>query len=123
MTASTIDRQAWRFFLHNAGYCVPPGRAACAKALAQAERWAEEAGFVVEWELDHVTNREFTDEGPEYFLWQATAYLPCETCGQRRVVASLGGVDFGAGRDPWMDDYRRVVEAELALEVMNERSV
>ena len=79
---------------------------------------------MVEWEMDDITTRFYTDEGPEYFLWRAVAYLPCETCGQRRVVASLGGIDFGEGRDPWMDDnYRRVVEAELALEAMNGRGV
>jgi hypothetical protein len=34
------------------------------------------------------------------------------------LVQSLGGVDFGRDVEPWGPPYRRVVEAELALEEM-----
>lgn len=30
-------RKAWRFFHENAGWATPPGHAACAKLLAEAE--------------------------------------------------------------------------------------
>ena len=109
-----------RFFFANAGYSYTPGKETklqgrwrCARDLASAERIASDRGYSFEWSQDDMTNRDFTDDGPEYYLW---ACVCRDDSGN--VVASLGGVDFGYERDPWMDDYRRVVEAELASEAI-----
>lgn len=45
-------RERWQFFLANAGYCTPPGRAACALSLSRAEVWREENDVQVEWVWD-----------------------------------------------------------------------
>ena len=111
-----------RFFFKNAGYSYNPktetklrGRWRCARELAEAEASATARDLSFEWSQDDITNREFTDEGPEYYLWQCVCRDPSGA-----VLSSLGGVDFGYELDPrrwkWMDNYRRVVEAELAAE-------
>lgn len=98
-----------QFFFDHAGWGYDPltetsdeGRARCAKRLAAAEQWATDEGMSFEWTPD-----EYADE-------------PGEWCCVARdaggvVLASLGGVGFESG-EPWGDPYRRVVEAELALE-------
>lgn len=108
----------YHFFLKFAGWGYDPakeskaaGRARCAKALAEAERQAKEAGVTFDWSRDDQTNRSFTDEGPEYLLWQCFAMLG------EKVLGSLGGVDFGETGEPWGDTYARVVEAEIASEI------
>jgi hypothetical protein len=46
-------QQRFRFFLEHAGYATPPGRAACALALARAEHVAKDiADATFEWEDD-----------------------------------------------------------------------
>lgn len=100
-----------RFFQEHAGYATPPGRPACAKALADAEDLAEELELHAEWQDD-----------PE-------GCSMCECCpvSERREVftafvldasgnclASLGKV---CGVD---DNYQRVVEAELYQEAIEE---
>jgi hypothetical protein len=35
------------------------------------------------------------------------------------VVANLGGVDFGRDVEPWGNPYARVVEAELASDLID----
>jgi hypothetical protein len=47
-----VTRAAFRFFLENAGYCTPPGRAACALSLAKAEETAEARGWACDWAWD-----------------------------------------------------------------------
>lgn len=111
---------AFRFFLANAGYSYSfdpktetkqAGRARCARRLAKAERDARALGYTFEWEDgwsigDH--QREYgecyADGGPD----------TCETCLMRdqngKVVQSLGCIDDATPA------YRRVIEAELALE-------
>ena len=103
---------AYKFFKANAGWATPPGRAACALALARAEADAADHDVTFVWEDD--SDAYFCDpegyEGAEEIL-SCMAFQPCECCGKPdEVVASLGGI-----ADP-NDDYRRVVEAELALE-------
>jgi hypothetical protein len=107
-----------RFFFSHAGYSYDPktetptqGRWKCARRLAAAERTACANGYSFDWSQDDITNRDFTDEGPEYYLWQCV----CRDMSGA-VVASLGGVDFGPDGEPWSSDCRRVVEAELAAE-------
>lgn len=118
----TLEDPAELFFFRHAGFSYGPGetplagRVRCAKQLAAAERTAKERDVTFEWEQDDITNREHTDEGPEYYLWACVAR---DATGA--VFASLGGVDFGHNdgnpREPWGSDYARVVEAELACEL------
>lgn len=105
--------KAITFFEEHAGYSYNPvfetpeqGRHRCAEELATAERWALDAGVYFDWEPD-----------PDGYLSAGDAPGPWFSCCARNmfghVVASLGGID-----DPTYP-YRRVVEAELALEAMN----
>lgn len=110
-----IDRRAFRFFLNKAGYCTPPGRAACALSLARAEAIAEERGWTAEWFHD-----EDGDLGDHDFWCRKDCGKSHEikVCLLRdedgKVLASLCGI-IDADRD-----YRRVVEAELADEALYE---
>ena len=93
--------------------------AVSAHELAKAESWAQSHGIEFDWTQDDITNRDFTDEGEEYYLWRVLARND-----DGNVVGSLGGVDFGEGKDPWSNKdtraYKRQVEAEIALEAMHE---
>jgi hypothetical protein len=110
-----------QFFFRHAGFSWDPatqtreqGRAACAQRLAQAEAWAHGAGVSFAWENDwECDSSEWSDEGPAYPQWQCIARDVHGT-----VIGSLGCVDFGPEGDPWSDPYRRVCEAEIALEAM-----
>lgn len=117
---TTSKQTPFDFFYTHAGYGYQPdqetkeqGRRRCAQQLADAEREASERGYCFYWENDIMTNREFTDEGPEYYLWACTCY---DDNGAH--VGSMCGVDFGHGNTPWGQPYRRVIEAELALEAI-----
>ena len=89
-----------------------PRDAGVAHKLAQAEAWAKSKGLRFEWSdddlmIDHVAEFDGYDEQPE----------TCEQCWVTdpetgATLASLGCVDDAT------DDYRRVVEAELAYEAM-----
>ncbi len=97
---------AWAFFIRNAGYCTPPGVFACAWKLAVAERHAQEEGWEYEWG---------EDVGEWGYSQSMVATLWGEDDeGTMVVLASLGGIDL-----PFSDDYERVVQAELALEAIN----
>lgn len=126
----TRKQSAYMFFKTHAGFCYDPktetpeqGKQRCARALAEAEQWAKSHGVIFDWSQDELTNRDWTDEGPEYHAWQVLARHG-DDC------ASLGGVDFGHKGDegneyadavePWGQPYARVVEAELALELMKQ---
>jgi hypothetical protein len=89
--------------------------------LAKAEAEASKRGWHTHWEIDPDADNEPTDT---YFVsgapqWQA---LLIDEDGQ--CIASLGGIDLGY--DDTGDEitpesnppYRRVVEAELALEAL-----
>lgn len=128
------------FFFDHAGYShradeTPrAGRIRCARSMADAERRASALGAYFTWELDDTTNRDFTDEGPEYRLWVCSARID-----EPAAHASLCGIDLGpdgsapyeygcgplgnptykGGRDP----YCRVVEAELASELLAEMEI
>lgn len=115
----TLRARAAFFFAH-AGYSWNPktqteeqGKRECAERLARAEEWASANGYSFDWRPDHVTSKKFSNEQPPWMLWQAAIFDPDGT-----IVGGLGGVDFGRDGQPWGDNYRRVVEAELALEVM-----
>ncbi len=111
---------AYHFMLENAGYSHAPnepkivGRRRCAKMLAKAEREALQAGIAFHWEIDRdCDSSDFSDEDP-WQLWSCVAYNSDGLC-----VASLCGIDFGRDGSPWGNSYRRVVEAELALEAQS----
>jgi hypothetical protein len=115
MSAGTRLADAERFFHEHAGYSYDPttetpeqGRRRCAAALAEAEAWGKDVGVVFSWEDDwnvgsHVDEFDAYDAEPE----------TCETALARwgALLASLGCVDDAD------DDYRRVVQAELADEL------
>ena len=128
----------YQFFLKHAGYSYNPqtqspmqGRVQCARKLAAAERKARDAGVSYQWEIDASCDS-LTEFAPgikpirgtktRYSLWQCCAIGPRDDDyrGAGEVLASLGGIDFGRDGEPWGDPYRRVVEAELALEALDQ---
>ncbi len=103
------------FFEQHAGYARQPdesddqARARCATDLVNAERWAQNAGVTFEWSDDwSVDHQSEFDYRPD----------TCETCtcygADGAVLASLGCIDDAT------PEYRRVVEAELASEAMDD---
>jgi hypothetical protein len=112
MPRRSIEMNAYQFFLKHAGYAYDPktetaqqGRIKCARQLAQAERDARDGGFSYNWSVDEISSQE---EGKT--MWQCGMYNE-----NGRIVNSLHGIDLGENT-PWSDPYRRVVEAELALD-------
>lgn len=110
-----IDRKAFRFFLNNAGYATPPGRVACAAALAKAEKKARELNFQFLWEPDYDA-----DLG-DHAYWCAMAKHG-KDCSHNAEGVSLM-VNGETLQSLWGiidadESYRRVVEAELALEAL-----
>lgn len=83
-----------------------------ARKLAAAEEWAKSA-LSFEWGVDDSRgSREWTEDKPTWATWYCIA-LNSE---DDNSPASLHGIDFGRHGEPWGDPYKRVVEAELALE-------
>lgn len=116
LNSSTLDARS--FFYENAGFSYDPkkeseeaGRKRCARALADAEQGARNLGYSFDWEPDEIDSSDFSDERPAWGLFVCVMYRPDGT-----VCGSLSGVDFGRDGSPHADPYRRVVEAELALE-------
>jgi hypothetical protein len=110
------------FFFVNAGYSYEPGketktqgRKRYAKILANAEEKARDAGMSFSWEVDQCCNSLLSNDLPEWELWVCSVYD-----AHGRILTSLGGVDFGPGGAPWGESYRRVVEAELACEIIKQ---
>lgn len=107
------------FFKDHAGYCVGQ-RAVGALALARAEMWAEEHDIEFAWEWDddgdlsdhsYWCNQAKLDE--DYYERGNTCdhdILGCRVVWNGETQASLWSII-----DP-DSNYRRVVEAELALE-------
>ena len=111
---------AVRFFYEHGGYNYDPatetrdeGRARCAIEAAEAEAWADEQGVTFRWKDDwsigdHMVEFDcYDDEGPE----------TCEMCVAYlgdTMLASLGCIDDAD------DNYRRVIEADLAIEARAE---
>ena len=117
MRNRTAKQQAYLFFLRNAGSSYNPEtqtkqqrRSETARLLAKAERDARALGYTFEWQddwsvRDHV--KEFN-----CYTKQPSPRILC-TClmldSNGEVVQSLGCIDDATR------EYRRVVEAELAL--------
>ena len=104
-------------FMHkHAGYSYDPktetkeqGRQRCARELARAERWMHETGARVVWVDDWEIRDHVKYYGDAYDREPTT----CEWAELRlggEVLASLGCIDDAT------DEYRRVIEAELADE-------
>lgn len=124
------------FFYSQAGYSYPVGadqagrvqaRWQGARNLARAEQWAQSEGLVYLWEEDQhidIDNWEFEEDREHVRRDGARCcilYRPCEDhgidCKHAEVLASLGGITESFDNQQ-RDNYRRVVEAELACEVM-----
>jgi hypothetical protein len=107
-------RKKIAFFYEHGGYSTSPGqsveegRRESAERLARAEAFGEEAGWKVSWEPDQ----------EEYQMGDAETEPPSEVYvaalldANDNVLGSLGGIG-----DP-DNNYKRLVEAELALEAM-----
>jgi hypothetical protein len=102
------------FFYDNAGYSYSQdeapeaGRIRCAKSLAKAEQYAQNLGWEYEWQNDNDADLSWLAEGE--------TVETCEGCilrGEADVLESLWGITDAS------DNYRRVVEAELALEALH----
>jgi hypothetical protein len=125
---------AYQFFLRNAGYSYNPatetkieGRRRCAKALAAAEQWAEAEGLEFVWEDDPDTTAddfEFPEDKAhvsEHGAVGCILYRPCPQhgtdCKHAEHLGSLWGITESLNNSE-RDAYRRVVQAELALEAI-----
>lgn len=118
---------AYRFFKENVGYSIPPGRSVCALRLARAEAWRinEQIDFV--WESDpDTTEDDFEFESDKQHVREHGAvgcilYRPCPdhglNCKHAEILTSLWGITESLNNRE-RDNYRRVIEAELALDVM-----
>jgi hypothetical protein len=130
----------YQFFLKHAGHSHNPatespmqGRVRCARQLAVVERKARDAGISFEWGPDSYPSSEWIADDEDggknrdpWGTWYCSAIGPRDeeyslndSRGQGEVLANLGGIDFGRDGEPWGDPYRRVVEAELALEALD----
>lgn len=104
---------AYRFMVVNAGYCVG-FRAQGALQLARAEQWAQSSDDLrYRWVEDLNADLSWCDPSSVTEVLGCILERKCPTCGQWECVASLWGIC-----DPDRS-YGRVVEAELALEVLN----
>ena len=120
----------FRFFRDHAGYIVGE-RALCAKRLADAERAAEDGGYTFEWSYDYdgdLGDHEYWcadasrfAAGRDYDGSERPSYWRRETCDHDVLACSMFDADgqtvgsLGGIIDP-SDEYRRVIEAELASE-------
>ena len=122
----THTAKAQAFFREHAGFSYDPatetideGKNRCAYELAQAEAWARDAGCSFGWLIDESCNSsEFSDDEPAWALWVCDMY---DENGAH--ITCLGGIDFGREGHPWGEPYKRVVEAELALEAMHSHQI
>lgn len=120
---SLKQNEAFSFFREHAGYATPPGKLACAKALAEAEQLGEELGLTVVWEPEECWS---IDDIETEERWQKRTLRRIEL-GELEVcrayvqdyagncLASLSMIVAGPH-----DSYRRVVSAELMQEALEE---
>ena len=100
-----------KFFYDHAGYSydaktqtAEDGKIECAKSLAAAETWANDNDVTYEWREDSNPDMSGIEDAREV--------LGCLLFQDGVILTSLWGI---ADPDHY---YRRVVEAELALDVM-----
>lgn len=120
-------REAFQFHLENGGYCTPPGRAACALESARSEVRLQDAiedeRATVEWHMDedyalgeiHGMTAEQERAKLESGEWEGPYYCVVKYGSNE---ASLGGIVHA-----WNDGYKRVIEAQLAREVLPDTRV
>lgn len=130
--------RAFRFFFKSAGYVVGR-RANGALQLARAEAWADDNGYCFEWHSDDDADlgdheywcagarrdkAGFDQDGDEIPSYRRSTECPgheAEYCLMRdpdgHVVQSLSGILDADG------NYRRIVQAELALEEMPDEAL
>lgn len=108
----------FQFFHKHAGFSFDPaketraqGRSRCAKALVNAEARTRDLGVCFHWEEEPAWDSDRSGIEHDAPLWCCTAY---DLAGS--VIGSLGGIDFGPDSNPFGSPYRRIVEAEIALE-------
>lgn len=121
-----MNTAAIMFFYEHAGSSYNPatqtevnGRLLGAIALATAHRWARNNGCYFIWENDEPA--ECQNETGEWEYHPAVSCLMLQYAediyDQPKVLGSLGGIiESPDARE--RQNYRRVVEAELALEAM-----
>lgn len=122
MTSTTVSPDAMDFFRTHAGYSFDPtvetaeeGRERGARAMAEAETWAAEQGITFAWEDDWEVGSHAKYYGrPPYFVEPETCEHVAAFDPGGNVLASLGCVDDAT------TEYRRVVQAELALEALGD---
>jgi hypothetical protein len=111
------------FFYKHAGYSYRPdveteeeGRRRTARDLATAERWARDVGITFRWSEDWTvdSHRDVYGEGSVYEDGEPDTCESCTAYLRGAVVAGLYCIDDAT------EEYRRVVEAELASEAMDE---
>lgn len=122
MAVQDVWSEALQFHYEHGGYYYDPatetrdeGRARCALEAAGAEAWAREQGIEFRWEDDWT----ITDHAYEFCDDAYPEGNPetCETCAAylgNTMLACLGCIDDAT------DEYRRVIEADLAIEARAE---
>lgn len=114
-----ITEPRQRFFYEHAGWSVPPGKAACARALARAEKYAERHGWRYEWCDDPDFEAYCACDDPACTAKTGPAY-GCVLTIDGEQHASLWGITFAKGKDFANDPYGRVIQAELASEALHD---
>lgn len=120
--------EAEKFFYKHAGYAYPAGASKAqrerarwdnAKALADAEREAEERGWAVEWDHDPEAETDWMDEEQlrDFENGRLEVLNALLTDEDGNVLASLGGVALYGNSEGRAT--ARVVEAELAVEALS----
>lgn len=122
-----MNRQKrFQFFLKNAGYCTPPGRATCALQLAKAEEEKENKIESGEWKFEWQQDEDYDDFSWDEDGWfrqkleEGTGmvcclilYKKCSSCGNYEIIDSLGGITMIIGDE---EKDARLFEANMALE-------
>lgn len=117
MTTNRNTSAVW-FFYRNAGYSYDPanetkqqGRWRGARTLANAEAWARQENITFGWEEDWLVGDHIREYG--YDDNPLTCEVAAAYASDGEILASLGCIDDAS------NDYRRVINAELALEAQD----
>jgi hypothetical protein len=123
MTPRTFELEAYHHMREHAGMSYQPsietreqGAVRSALELARAEYVARHSAVYFAWQADDDPDLSWMDADARTELERGeTAMMACVLYGaDGESLASLWGIHM---RDPWQaDPYRRVIEAQLALE-------